>query len=483
MSALETVMKADRSCYGEAELIRKYGEPYYINGNTVTAINQAYWAGQSQAEHIQLYEPLEEVFYRYNPESGLYSPISEDLLKQEVSMRILEVSRELKMPSLETKRTNATLNHVLAQLRGIAEKKGAFNGAKNYVHLANCMIVFGDNGEMTPEPFSPDFYSRNQSPIPYDEKAKCPRFENELLNPAVTPDDALLIQKYLGLALLGRNLPQRFLILDGLAGRGKSQLALIFEKIVGSCNVTELRTHHLDDRFELYRYLKKTLLVGVDVPGGFLMERGARVILALTGGDTKDSERKNRVESYPIKGDFCIVITSNSRLKIHLDGDIGPWKRRLLIIRFEAPAPAKKIPYFADLLIKEEGPGILNFALEGLRMTFKDIAERGDIHLAELQEDRIESLLAESDSLRHFLTECVISDPVGDLSSAEIVERYAEYCPQKGWNAKPITVVYRELEGLMLELFRVAKSNSIKRDGKSIRGFSRVMFREVGSDG
>jgi len=35
-------------------------------------------------------------------------------------------------------------------------------------------------------------------------------------------------------------------------------------------NVTQLRTKHLAERFELFRYLKKTLLVGVDVEADFL---------------------------------------------------------------------------------------------------------------------------------------------------------------------------------------------------------------------
>ena len=53
----------------------------------------------------------------------------------------------------------------------------------------------------------------------------------------------------------------------GAAGRGKSTISLIIQGLVGGVNVTQLRTSHLDERFELYRYLKKTLLVGVDVRG------------------------------------------------------------------------------------------------------------------------------------------------------------------------------------------------------------------------
>src|SRR3989304_7428288 len=126
---------------------------------------------------------------------------------------------------------------------------------------------------------------------------------------------------------LGDNIIQRLLILDGLAGRGKTQFALVVQKIIGQLNVSELRTKHLSDRFEMYRYLKKTLLVGVDVPGNFLSEKGAYVIKGLVGGDYFDAEQKGGTGCFPLQGNFCIVMTINSRLQVRLDGDIGAWRR------------------------------------------------------------------------------------------------------------------------------------------------------------
>ncbi len=251
------------------------------------------------------------------------------------------------------------------------------------------------------------------------------RFLNELLYPATTPDDAILLQKYTGLCLLGNNLIQRLLILDGGAGLGKSSISSTIQKTVGLNNVTELRTRHLAGRFELYRYLKKTLLVGVDVPGNFLSLKGAQVIKGLVGDDWFDAEQKIGTGSFQLQGNYCIVITSNSRLHVKLDGDIGAWRRRLLIVRFEGDLPEKKIPDFADLLIKQEGSGILNWALQGLKMTLEDIKIHGDIQLTKAQIDIVDAFLAESDSLRHFLNDCVVIDMMKDLSVQEIIESYA----------------------------------------------------------
>jgi len=179
-----------------------------------------------------------------------------------------------------------------------------------------------------------------------------------------------------------------------------------------------------------------------------------------------------------MKGDFCIVITANTRLQVKFDGDLDAWKRRILMVPFEGPIPTKKIPNFADVLIESEGSGILNYALEGLSLVLKDVEQYGDIQMPISQDKVIDTLLAESDSLRHFLSDRIEHDAHLDLSTSEIVEAYAEYCPSMGWNPKPITTVQSDLEGLMLELFKTSKAHSIKRDNKSGRGFRRVKFKD-----
>ncbi len=461
------------------ELVKEWGEPYYLNANgKVISINQSFWAGLHKLENIEFYEPNEKEFYRYNNKTGLYEEITENSIKQEISSRLLQVSREKGLKGLEQKRTNATLGQIVSHLKGIEEKKNAFIEKKKIIHLENGIIEFKQDNTADFVNFSPDFYSRNRSPILFNETAKCERFLNDFLHPALPEDDIVLLQKYIGLCLLGNNLIQRFLILDGMPGRGKSTLAIIIQKLIGLNNVSELRTKLLSERFELYRYRKKTLLIGVDVPGKFLSEKGAYVIKGLVGGDFFDAEQKGGTGSFQIRGNYCIVITSNTKLQVRFDGDIGAWRRRLLIINFEAPAPKKKIPNFADSLLRDEANGILNWALEGLALLFEDIEKHGDIYLTDKQKNIIEGLLAESDSLRCFLKDRIVNNDHSNLSATEIIEAYAEYCPDQGWTAKPITVIQRELGALMLEMFRASKVNSIKREGRNVKGFRRVGFKE-----
>jgi len=212
----------------------------------------------------------------------------------------------------------------------------------------------------------------------------------------------------------------------------------------------------------------------VDVDADFLTSKGAAVIKGLVGGDWFDAEQKGGTGSFQFQGKFNILMTSNCRLKVKLQGDVGAWRRRMLIVRYEAPPPPKKIPDFGALLVREEGPGILNWALHGLHLLLKDIEETGDIRLSDRQAGVVDSLLAESDSLRFFLRDCVRLDDDGDLTVGEIMQAYAHYCPERGWDPMPESLINRQLPSLMLEMFKAVRSNDFKRNGKAARGFRRV---------
>ena len=464
---------------GDAKLRQQFGEPFYTNDKgALTGINEAYWAGLHAAENEILYEPDEKAFYLYNPVTGLYEIESADAIRAKISGRMLEVSRQANVFDLQKRRTATTLHNVISHLRGMVERRGAFAERRQFIHLANGVMVFtGSNAEL--RPFSPDFRSRNRSPIAFDENAKCDRFLNELVLPAVHPEDVELLQKFAGMYLLGFNPAQRFLILDGEAGRGKTQFANVMQGIVGMANVTQLRTKHLAERFELYRYLKKTLLVGVDVEADFLSTKGAAVLKALVGGDWFDAEQKGGTGNFQVQGTFNVLITSNARLRVRLQGDVGAWRRRINIVRYESPPPPKIIYDFGTYLVRNEGSGILNWALMGAQKVLNEIPEAGgDFVMTERQRGIVDSLLAESDSLRNFLKARVLADADGDLTVTEIVEAYAAYCPEQKWQALPITEVQRQLEGLMLDLFGVSKSHGVDRNDKHHRGFRGVKFRD-----
>jgi P4 family phage/plasmid primase-like protien len=453
----------------------QYGSPVLIDmKGKIKGVNEQFWAGLYARENIVVFDPAVSHFYRYDRFNGAYHHITSASIKTVIAERMLDHA-EGELAALIEHRSDARLTAIVNVLKGIVEKRNIFDDRSPAIHLANCMIQITGQ-QIRKIGFSPSFNSRNQSPIIFDPRAECPRFLSELVLPAVHPDDVHILQKMMGQALLGKNPSQRFLILDGEGGRGKTQFVNVVSLLVGLMNCQQLRTDHLGDRFELFRVIGKTLLTGSDVPGDFMQTKGAVVLKSLVGGDFISPEGKNNNESFQIKGDFNVMITSNSRLKIRLEGDVSAWKRRLLIVRYAAPPPKKKIPNFAELLIEEEGSGILNWAIKGLIALMNDIDQTGDIRLTNRQNQIVDSLLTESDSLRYFLSNRIVKDSWHDLTVDEIKEAYAAFCPDMGWEPLPLTKIESQLGGLMLELFQTSKANSIQRNNKSARGFRGVTF-------
>jgi P4 family phage/plasmid primase-like protien len=458
------------------DLVEAYGDPYYLNRSGMR-LNQSFWAGLYATEKKVVHEPNEKRFSQYNTEEGIYEAITEDSIRTWLSKRILEASREVGREQLATKRDSSDLSGVISHLRGTVEQRDVFKKNNTFVHLANGVVKF-DGREASFFHSHPSFLSRNKSPIRFDPEALCPRFLNGLLLPALSAEDIELLQKYLGMLLSGMNFLQRMLLIEGLAGSGKTQLALIIQCIIGKHNCAELRTQHLTSRFELSRYIDKTLLVGVDVPPDFLNREGATILKGLVGGDAMDAEMKNGNGNFPITGDFGVIVTSNTRLKVRLQGDIGAWRRRIIALNFKNYTPPRKIPNFASVLLQEEGSGIVNWGLMGLQKLFNDIQETGDIRLPNSQTKRVEDLLAESESVRHFLVDCIQQEDGHHLINEQLLEKYAEYCQGRSWIPQPTTTFYQQLDDLMLELFHASKSHSISNEfGYQMKGYRNVGFK------
>ena len=161
------------------------------------------------------------------------------------------------------------------------------------------------------------------------------------------------------------------------------------------------------------------------------------MLKVLVGGDPISAEGKGLNGDFPMFGTFNIVMTCNSRLRVRLEGDTGAWRRRLLVVRYQKPPPTKRILDFDHVLLREEGSGILRWAMAGFVKLQAEFAESGDFELTDAQRGRVDSLLAESDSLRLFVKQRMARHDYGDVTTSEISQAYAEFCADKGWNALP----------------------------------------------
>ena len=458
------------------------GVPFHVGANESIYLNQMFFVRKFYIDYKITYEPNEDKIYIYYDSTGQWIPRSEKALKSMFSRDFHTfVSGDPLAGKLLALKNDGFLCACVRLLKGEAEKLNAFikPQGRHVLHLSTGMLVIDPSGSMQVHAFSPDFMSRNMIPFKYNSEAQCPRFVNELLEPYLPAEDIELIQKYFGCILLGGNLVQCFLILSGTPGGGKGTLCEVIELVIGPDNVAELRTNHLSERFEISAYAGKLLLAGKDVPGNLLQNKSASVIKKLVGHDNINGESKGVNTRIRLRGEYPIIINCNSRLHVRLDGDVGAWRRRLLMVEYNRPPVGKPIPNFATHLVQEEGEGILNWGIQGAVMLLKDIREHGKLQLAPAQSARIDALLLESDSIRVFTLDRLCKG-IGDVTTSELVTAYVEFCNDKGWNALTSKIAENQFPDIMLNEFGVHKANDVRRNDKAQRGYHGIVFKPVG---
>ena len=207
--------------------------------------------------------------------------------------------------------------------------------------------------------------------------------------------------------------------------------------------------------------------------------QGASVIKKLVGHDQQSAEKKGSNADLPFQGDFGVGITCNSRMRVRLDGDLEAWERRLMKIECSKPKPAKRILRIAEHLLENEAEGILKWMVDGAVKHLKECDKHGDYVLTKEQKERVTSLLAESDSVRHFVVDCIQPSQYGvDLSVEEIMAVYFDYCARKGWSPFPMKVAQGKLIDLMLEIYHSQHSTHVIRHvDRRVRGYLNVEFK------
>jgi len=460
-------------------LTAAYGLPLVGDGEKLV-INQMRFSAQYVRSSGVVHDPTLKRFYVYEEDTGLWRHQSDDATLERLSETFAWLLAEVGAEGLLRSRSASMLKGLRELARGIAEARDVFAKRPAAIHVANGMLVIGNDGAVTLEPFGPQWYSRNRSEIRWNPDADCPRFKRELLLSAMDGDDAGLIQRYAGQCLLGFNRSQTFLVLRGTAGGGKSTLANVIEGVIGRHNVSELRVMQLNERFELVRFVGRTLLSGKDVPGDFLNSKSAHVIKALVGGDTLEGEAKHGNESFAVPGIFNVMISTNTRLRVKLDSDAGAWRRRMLIVDYARPKVARPVPGFDALLLREEGEGILRWAVEGAVRLMRELRDFGVIQLTDAQSRRVDDLLSESDSVRSFVRECVVACHGGEVTIQDLAAAYRDYCEARDWEPLRERQFQAELPDAMLDFHRAGRRNDIRAGGKAARGFKGVRLQPYG---
>jgi len=462
------------------QVSQKHGEPLEVSLHnkkcSVKEINDDFFAallgdlGYPDAPTVR----LTGRFYTYKKDSGIFEKESDGAIEARISGLLKQCAKECASPSIDTTNlsfrlsNSARLGGVIKRARALLEKpESYFETDRDFVACKNGMLRMSDRKLMQ---FDPKYRVRNKLAVEYKPDAKCPRFQDKLLGEALEPYQIETAQLWCGMALLGKNVSQKILLVLGTAGGGKSTFVKCITGIIGEDNIAELKPKLLESQFSLYPFLDKTLLIGPDVSPDFLATESASRLKSLTGGDILEAELKHKNERVHLTGDLNVVITCNSGVVVHIKKDVDAWGRRLVVLSYNKPKPEHDDKELFDKIMMEEASGILNWMLDGLeKLKAKDF----DLALNDIQRKEVDDLLMSSQAPEIFVREALerVESKDSVMTKAEVLEALHDFCTDRKWSVKGLKDIPKRLENEIYDLHRCAPRNDIdnQRGWKGLR--------------
>jgi putative DNA primase/helicase len=278
-------------------------------------------------------------------------------------------------------------------------------------------------------PHRPDNYLTSALPFDYDPKATAATWDYFLKT--TVPDAAPFLQEYAGECLTTDTRFELALWLTGPRGSGKST----FEEGLIAMNGDRATVLGLADiersRFSLYNLRGKTLAIASEQPALYI--QSSHILNAIISGEILTIERKFK-DPIDLRTHVKIVWAMNELPRVP-DAGNGLF-RRVKVIKFPAIPEEQRNPQIKEL-IKGEGAGILNWALEGLRR----LRDRGRFDIPACVKGATEHFQETNDIPAVFVADCCLIGDGLKVRSGLLYEEYKAWCETNGHKAKSSTSI------------------------------------------
>ncbi len=424
-------------------LTQKYGEYFFeVKKGKITELfaNEFRFAASFLIEQQVEFDNSMKIFRKYDPDTGIWRIISFEW--------VMKVLMEYAVPLIKADPAIYLARHrffddVFKSCRplGLPSEEYRFNGFAIF-GVKNGVVALRSPDSVAPVAAaeavyqaakSPAHMVRNALPVAYDKsKTHAPKFEKFLAGMFPAADRETL-QNWCGTVLLGRNMFHKILIVTGPAKTGKSTLINLIEKLIGRENTATLVTSRLEDRFELSDFFGKTLLIGKDVSSDFLNKRSAHMLKSLSGDSGIKAEVKYAQQRVCLGGPFNILMVSNADLTLDLHGDADAWARRILLLKAAKVEITHTIQDYEDVLIREEGPAILNWMLRGAREVLKLRRLGREFPQTDEQKAAVAKFLGRADPVGEFVASELTGGTAADcVTTDDLYTAYLNYCGRTG---------------------------------------------------
>lgn len=281
------------------------------------------------------------------------------------------------------------------------------------------------------KPHEPKDLLNQISPTFYEPQADCPLWKQAILEMMGGDKEvADFLQVAVGYSLTGCMREQLFFMLYGTGRNGKSTFLNVLQHVLGADYTASIPNDTLLTKAQgeshptgLTLLFGKRLAITTEIDKGMAFQEG--LIKKATGGD-KIVARKMREDFWEFLPTHTVWMACNHKPRIQ-GRDEGIW-RRVNIIPFEVNFEGREDPRLTAKL-KEEAPGILQWALEGARRYLNNRSQITPPLKCAILKDAYK---ADQDRLRDFFEDCVEFDPTVRTTSDSVFKVYRKWCENVG---------------------------------------------------
>jgi len=262
-----------------------------------------------------------------------------------------------------------------------------------------------------------DFFTYCLS-YPYDPYAKCDKFHAYLDKVIPDADTQQVLAEYSSYCLTKHMKLEKMLVLYGSGSNGKSVFLDILEAIFGKENVSNVALSDLTNDAE-----KRCAIENKRVNISFESNKDidTSTLKLIVSGEPVDC-RELYVGTH-LMHEYAKLITSFNALP-KAEATLG-FYRRFLIVPFNVEITDKEKDIdLSKKIIADELPGILNWILDAMKGLF----ERKSFTRSAVCEQALERYKLSSDSVKLFVSECVVSGGESLTTGKELYGAYKSFC-------------------------------------------------------
>lgn len=299
-----------------------------------------------------------------------------------------------------------------------------------------------DTVEQVMHPHDPAYLCLNQIPHefhPEDSDAPLPGGDvtKAYLDTAIPdPVEQQMLWEYLGYSMTSDTKMQKFLMLVGEGGTGKSVIISLFQKVIGINNCSSISLQDLNRRFYATGLFGKLLNGCGDIPCKAL--DSIDVLKKAVGEDSILYEKKGQ-DALQFFSHAKLLFSSNG-MPDNVEEKSDAFYRRLLILEMNHK-PKEKDPKLKKKIARET-----DYAIHMAMNALHELYRRGELSESENSRRCVEEARKSADSVMAFILDYLEEKEGAWLNRSRTYDAYEEYCKDNGRQPLGKSKFYTEMK-------------------------------------